>query len=114
MPPRRFSRHSFTLGITDSVVRTLLTDRVTFQFRTLADNIQHVVEEGDSLYTLAAKYYRGLPRPSGLWWVIADFQPNPVHDPTLKLEVGRVLIIPSLRTVQEELFSEERRLESAV
>jgi hypothetical protein len=51
-------------------------------------------------------------RPAGLWWVIADFQPDPVHDPTLSLEPGRVLVVPSIRTVQEEIFSETRRAEA--
>jgi hypothetical protein len=44
--------------------------------------------------------------------VIADFQPDPIHDPTLELEPGRVLVIASLRTVLEEIFSESRREEA--
>ncbi len=45
--------------------------------------------------------------------LIADFQPDPIHDPTLSLEVGRVLVVPSLRTVTEEVFSEKRRQEAS-
>jgi len=53
-----------------------------------------------------------LPRPAGLWWVIADFQPDPIHDPPVALELGRVLAIASVRTVLEEVFSERRREEA--
>jgi hypothetical protein len=52
-----------------------------------------------------------MQRPSGLWWIIADFQPDPIHDPTVRLTPGRTLYIPSLRTVQEEVFSDKRRKE---
>lgn len=80
-----------------------------YRFRVFADNVEHVVREGDTLWTLAHRYYLGVERPAGLWWIIADFQPQPIHDPTLALVPGAVLVIPSLRTVQEEIFSERRR-----
>lgn len=116
MPPRRFSRHTFTLGFFDTGLsgdvdeRLQLTERAPFEFRVLADNRHHVVSEGETLQSIAARYFASLFRPAGLWWVIADFQPDPVHDPTLTLETGTVLIIPSERTVQEFVFSEQRRL----
>jgi hypothetical protein len=44
--------------------------------------------------------------------VIADFQADPIHDPTLSLALGRELAIPSVRTVVEEVFSESRRDEA--
>lgn len=109
MPPQRFSRHLFTLAITDVQGRRYLTEREPVRFRSLPDNIQHRVQEGETLWILAYRFYQPLPRPSGLWWVIADFQPDPILDPTLALEVGRVLVIPSLRTVREVVFGEERR-----
>lgn len=80
-----------------------------FRFKAFEDNREHVVREGDSLFTLAGQYFEREPRACGLWWVIADFQPEPIHDPTLALEVGRVLMIPSMRTLTEEVFSERRR-----
>lgn len=80
-----------------------------FRYVELADNVRHVVRDGDTLFALAGRYFRGLPRPAGLWWVIADFQPEPIHDPTLRLAAGRVLFVPSLRTVNELVFSEARR-----
>ena len=65
--------------------------------------------QGDTLWALAARYYAALDRPSGLWWAIADFQPEPVFDPTLALVLGRVMIVPSVRTVLSRILSETRR-----
>ena len=113
MPPRRFSRYTFSSAILDDDERLLLTDREPFRFRALPDNRQHVVKEGDTLFSLAGRYFAPLPRPAGLWWIIADFQPDPVHDPTIALDVGRIVVVPSLRTVTEEVFAERRRLEAA-
>lgn len=114
MPPRLFSRHTFTTGTSDTEERLFLSDRKVYTFRTLPDNQTWEVREGDTLYTVAGALYRGIPRPAGLWWVIADFQPTPVHDPTLKLDNGRVLFAPSRRVVTEEILAEARRLESQV
>jgi hypothetical protein len=111
MPPRRFSRYTFCSAVLDDQERLFLTDREPYRFRTLPDNRQHVVKEGETLFSLAGLYFSPLPRPAGLWWIIADFQPDPIQDPTLALDVGRVLVVPSLRTVTEEIFSEKRRQE---
>ncbi len=112
MPPRRFSRPTFCSGILDEEGRLCLTEREPYRYRALPDNRQHVVKTGETLFALAGRYFASLPRPAGLWWVIADFQPDPIHDPTLTLEPGRALVIPSLRTVLEEIFSESRRDEA--
>lgn len=111
MPPRRFSRHTYALGIHDAADPNvlLLTDREPYRYRPLSDNVTHVVREGESLMTLAGKYFQPLARPAGLYWVIADFQPDPILDPTIALVPGTVLVVPSLRTVTEQVFSEQRR-----
>lgn len=130
MPPRRFSRHTFTLGFTpddedDEIACTdepwpgrshefQLSEREPYRFRELPDNRLHRVREGDTLFTLAARFFEGMPRPAGLWWVIADFQPQPITDPTVRLRNGALVVIPSLRTVQEEIFSAARRRETNV
>lgn len=113
MPPRRFSRFTFSSAVLDDAERLLLTDREPYRFRALPDNRQHVVGDGETLFSLAGRYFAPLPRPAGLWWVIADFQPDPILDPTLSLDVGRVLFIPSIRVVSEEIFAEKRRQEAA-
>ncbi len=94
MPPRTFSRYGQCLGVRDELGRLHLTDREPLRFRALPDTRVHVVAEGDTLFSLAGKYFEPLPRACGLWWVIADFQPDPIHDPTLALEGGRTIYIP--------------------
>jgi len=113
MPPRLHSRYTFSKGFedTDEPGVRLLTDRIPFEYRDLEDNVHHIVGEGDTLHSLAAQFFEPLPRPAGLWWVIADFQPEPIHDPTIKLTVGTTIIIPSVRTIEEVVFNEKRRLE---
>lgn len=113
MPPRRFSRYTFCTAELDDRGRLLLSEREPFRFRAFSDNRQHLVREGDSVFSLAGRYFAPLPRPSGLWWIIADFQPEPIHDPTLTLELGRIVVIPSIRVVTEEVFSEARRQDGA-
>jgi hypothetical protein len=112
MPVSSTSRHVHTLSLLNSEDLIHLTDRIPFRFVNITDNIYHTVIEHDTLYHLAAKYFKGIDRPAGLWWVIADFQLQPIHDPTIKLLPGSSLIIPSLRTVQEKILSVKRRRDS--
>lgn len=111
MPPRIYSRFTFSSAILDGDERLFLTDREPFLFQSLPDNRQHIVQQGETLFSLAGRYFASLPRPAGLWSIIADFQPDPIHDPTLALDVGRSLVIPSVRVVTEEILSETRRQE---
>lgn len=111
MPPQRWSRHIFSAGyVVDGVRR--LAERERYGYHNFPDNRIHVVQDGDTLEDLAERYFAGMPRACGLWWVIADFQPAPIQDPTLALQAGATLIIPSLRTVQEEVFNARRRSEA--
>lgn len=86
--------------------RLFLEDRIPFRYQAYADNRIHLVKLGDTLWTLAGHYFRPFERPAGLWWVIADFQPVPIHDPTLQLMVGTLIVIPTLRIVQTEILNE--------
>jgi hypothetical protein len=113
MPPRRWSRYTFCSATLDDEGRLFLLDREPYRFQSFADNRQHVVQQGETLFSLAGRYFAPLPRPAGLWWVIADFQPDPISDATLQLDLGRVLFVPSVRVVTEEIFSETRRQETA-
>lgn len=98
----------FTLGVwVDEILR--LTDRIPFRFRLLPDTVSHVVTDGDTLWTLAGRYYSGFNRPSGLWWIIADFQPDGGYfDPTIPLETGTIIFVPSVRTVTDLILGEQR------
>lgn len=113
MPPRENSRHLFTEGtrLDDLDEEELfLTEREPYGFQQVTDNQVKVAEAGDTLYTLAGRYFQGLPRPAGLWWAIGDYQPQAIHDPTIALPVGSVVVIPSQRTIEEKIFNEERRI----
>ena len=110
MPPGIQSRHLYTSGRKrDGSEKLFLTPRVPYRYRDLEDNRVHIVSEGDSLHKLAAVYFAplsALPTISAanLWWVIADFQPQPIQDPTIKLIPGQRLTIPSVRAVIENVL----------
>lgn len=112
MAPRQYSRFVFSQAVrlSSQNEETLwLADREPFPFQQRNDNIFHVVGENDTLFSLAGKYFRGYPRAAGFWWVIADYQPQRIHDPTLQLAPGAILVIPSRRMLEESIFSQERR-----
>lgn len=110
MPPRVFSRHLYSEGLTNDDQVTYLTDRVRFTFREAFDNRFYKAVQGDTLFVLAGRAFPSFERPSGLWWVIADYQPEIIHDPTLRLTPGKTYVVPSERLVREEIFSETRRV----
>jgi hypothetical protein len=114
MPPRERSRHSFCFGWRDryGAQPMFLDTRIPFRFQQRDDNRAVVAKTGDTLFSLAGRYFKPLPRACGLWWIIGDYQPQPIHDPTLQLAAGRVIVIPSLRTVEEEIFNDERAWET--
>lgn len=109
MPPHTGSRHSFTLGIQDALGRRFLTEREPYRFHEQTDTRVHVVAQGESLFDLAGRYFAPLPRACGFWWALADFQPDPIVDPTLELEFGRRVFVPSLRVLTDVILSEQRR-----
>ena len=80
MPPGIFSRHLFSRAIQQPDSTVILTDREPFEFRELEDTRRIQVKERDTLFGFAGFYFnvRDIPRPSDLWWVIADFQPTPI------------------------------------
>ena len=114
MPPFELSRHTFTEGRINASGRFFLTGRIPYQYRQLSDNITVLAKQGDTLFSLAGRHFKPLLRPCGLWWVIADFQPQPIHDPTIQLAAGSAVIIPSTRTVEEEIFSPRRTYEALI
>jgi hypothetical protein len=106
--PRVGSRYSQALGVRDERGRLALTERAPYGFAPHADTRVHVVAQGDTLADLAGRYYAPLPRACGYWWVLADFQDPPIVDPTLALEVGRRLLVPSLRVLTDVILRERR------
>ena len=113
MPPGLHSRFLFCQGIKDPLDRLYLSEPSPFRYRISPDSRVVTVGDGDTLFQLAATYFAPLDEPSQYFWVIADFQPDPILDPTLKLDVGRVLVIPSVRMLVEQILNEDRRDEFA-
>ncbi|MBU1483180.1 MAG: LysM peptidoglycan-binding domain-containing protein [Gammaproteobacteria bacterium] len=112
MPPTARSRYLFCQGVVEDGSR-YLTDFKPYSYLDLPDNIFHEVQEGDSWDSLAGLYYKGLERACGYWWAIANFQPDGVVDPTLKLTPGSTIVVPSLRTLQTIIMGERRRRDYA-
>lgn len=116
-----WSRHRFCTGYVDARGRVYLSEREPFAYRPLADNRVWHASEGDSLFSIADRMFGGLvgapglEDPSQLFWVIADYQPDPppdwAADPTRRIPPGALVIVPSLRTVRELVFNEGRRRE---
>ncbi len=65
------------------------------------DNAVHVVREGDTLENLAARFFNGYTDPAFLGWIIGQFQPTPILDPSRKLRNNSILIIPSPSLVND-------------
>jgi hypothetical protein len=111
MPPLAFSRYQFSKGLKDASGDLCLTDPEPVRYQEMADNRLHTVVLGDTLQTLADRYFPGFTNAPQLGWVLADFQPEPITDPTLRLTTGRVLAIPSERFLKDVVFNESRREE---
>ena len=113
MPPQLGSRYTFCNGVRDEQGKLYLTDREPYGYRAHPDNRVHVIVEGDTLFGLAGKYFAPLERACGYWWVIADFQPPPneIVDPTLALEPGLRISVPSVRILTDVILAESRRKE---
>lgn len=123
MPPLLNSRYERTYAVEDVELRPLtsgedeleegvlyLTEREPFRFdENLPGTRRHRVAEGDTLQILAYRYFQGVKLsgslgPEHLWWIIADFQPVPILDPTIDLEVGRLLYIPGVPVIKRKVF----------
>jgi hypothetical protein len=104
-----YSRYLFCQGILDADGKLYLTDREPFRFVERSDNRFHTVQEDDTLFSLAFQYFERLPRPDQFFWVIADFQPEPIVDVTLALLKGTTIVVPSMRCLVEEILNEARR-----
>jgi hypothetical protein len=111
MAPRAWSRYLFCWGLRNENGDIGLTEREPFLYQELPDNRPYTVADGDTIFSIAERAFPSFPRACGLFWSIADFQPEPIQDATLSLETGTQLIIPSERTVRELVFDEARRAE---
>ena len=108
MPPSSNSRYLFSLGIKDAQWRLFLTAPEPYTYRAFRDNRFHEVKAGDTLESIAERSFPNIPNSAQLFWIIADFQPQRICDPTLVLTTGRTLVIPSENTVLTRVFDPNR------
>ena len=108
MPSREGSRYMFCSGIRDDSGRLFLTEREPFGYRELPDTRRHVVADGDTLFSIAGRYFAPLERACGYWWAVADFQPEPIIDPTAPLVPGATVFVPSVRVLTDVILGRRR------
>ena len=109
-PTSPLARSFFCTAQQDADANWFLSDRVPFRFVEREDTVAHTASAGDTWWSLAGRYYAGVPDAASLlWYVIADFQPAPVVDPTIAILPGTIVYVPSLQTVLMEIVSEARR-----
>lgn len=109
MPPGAVSRYLFCTGQVLNDGSLALSARAPYRYVEHADTRRHVVQDGDTLDSLADRYFAPLVRAAGFWWAIADYQPEPILDPTITLDAGRLLYIPSVRVLTDVILGEARR-----
>lgn len=109
MPMFPLSRYAYCLQMEDDDGIKHLDEREPFRYRDEPDNRFYRSKEGDTWWGLAHVFFDGIERECGLWWVLCDYQPNPVIDPTLVIEPNTLIVVPSMRLIRTKLFSTEQR-----
>lgn len=92
----------------DEQGRRFLGPRPRFGYRPLPDNREHPIRGGERLWHVSQLSFPDHPRAGALYWVIADFQPEPILDPTILLPEGHRLVIPSVRTLETLILATDR------
>lgn len=97
-------RHAYAIRKADTgEVFFRLPERMPFEERD--DNILHIVQRGERLWDIAVRYFQGRRfRACDMWEVLANFQPNPIIDPTVLLRAGQVIYVPSDDYIEEVVF----------
>ena len=109
MPMFPYSRYRYCNRYENADGVFYLDEREPFRYSDEQDNVEHVARDGDTWWGLAHRYFQGLERPAGLWWLLCEFQPTPVIDPTIQIKAGTTIVIPSLRVVRLKVFTPDRR-----
>lgn len=109
------SRYKYTTSMLNNVEGgdgyTYLATQESAFFIDDSENEMHIVKLGDTLESIAHQYFKGFPNSAQLFWIIGEYQPTPILDPTLKLKVGSLIIIPAQSIVYELLYA---RLEDII
>lgn len=105
----RYSPYRYSYELEDEDGNMYTTEMEPYEYENLPDNIPHKCIDGDTWYNIAGKYWSTLPDSGALGRLIADFQPEPVVDPYIKLKPGQIVIVPSLNTLQTRIFNPDRQ-----
>jgi hypothetical protein len=109
----RNSRYQHSTRYTDTAGRMFLTEPPLIPYVNSLDNRVHVVQGGERLQDIAHKYFAEFGDDTfpaaALWYIVAQFQPTPIVDPTLRLQPGARLYIPSKQYVAQRVFDKARR-----
>ena len=97
------SRYMLATIIKDANARLKLSLRAKLSYNPGDGDVVHEIAPGDTLWNLAVQYFQGVPYAATLWWAIADYQPEPILDPTITLTPGDLIVIPSPILVQDAL-----------
>ena len=109
MPPGIGSRHLQTLTVTRTTDgQAYLLDREPIRYVDRADNKRIIAQQSDTWQSLAANYLEPLPNPDNFYWVICDFQPDPIIDPTIQPTPGTIVYIPAPEYVLGNYWSPSR------
>ena len=113
MPALRNSRYQHSTTYTDTAGARFLTEPPLIPYVDSLDNKVHTVTGGESLQDIAHKYFGDFGSDTfpaaALWYIVAQFQPTPIIDPTLRLPAGLRLYIPSKAYVASRVFDKSRR-----
>jgi len=107
----RWSRYANGLATTDDEGRIYMVRRVPARFIARSDNKSYTVTSGDTIFGIAGRMYReSFPIPGEqLAWMVAEFQPKPITDLTLRLEEGQIIYGPSESYARLNIFVADRR-----
>jgi hypothetical protein len=87
-------------GKDDDAVVFQVPERLSYEDR--EDNTIHIVTEGERIYDLAQAYFaRVIPNGIDIWEVLAQYQPEPIVDPSVPLAAGREIFIPPTDYIDE-------------
>ena len=98
-------RHGEAYVNDDGEVHLSLPERLPFEERD--DTEIHIVQGEETLLDIAAQHYRRTFRnPVDLWQVIAEFQEHTIIDPSVPLDKGMIVLIPSKYYCADIAFGE--------
>jgi len=104
------SRYWACVGRRDATGRLWLDEREPVRYRDAPDHRWYTVCAGDTWWGLAQRYLTDVTeRADNLWWILCEFQPTPVLDPTLSLTPGDRVVIPSVWFVRTVVFGAAQR-----